>query len=197
MKCEICHKSEAAAVLHRKGKDGGDEELYVCKECAAQARADGAGAKHAAAGSQDAPPAKVTFNADDPPPFVENFVKAALGLVEGFADQEKGKHTCPGCGRTWEQIKEEKRVGCPRCYRTFAESIRETFLAGAYGRTHAGAMPPGVTGKDSRAYLERALKAAVKRQQFEKAAELRRRLDALDGGEEHPGRADGPKAGST
>ena len=33
MLCELCHKNEAAGVLHRKGPDGEDEELYVCKQC--------------------------------------------------------------------------------------------------------------------------------------------------------------------
>lgn len=186
MKCEICHKADAATVLHRKKKDGSDEELYVCKTCAAEAK--GAGKKQK--DGKDGPSrAKVSIADGDPPPFVENFVKAALGLVEGIAKQENGHKTCPGCGRAWEQIKEERRVGCPRCYRAFAELIREEFLAGAYGRMHVGEMPQSVTGHDSRAYLERELKSAVKRQQFEKAAEIRRKLDALDkhGRDQHGG----------
>lgn len=186
MKCEICKKADAATVMHRKKKDGSDEELYVCKDCAAK----GAG-KSPSKGDKAKESAKVTVDGENPPTFVENFVKAALGLVEGFAEQEKDKRECPGCGRTWEQIKEEKRVGCPRCYRTFAESIREEFLPGSYGRTHVGAMPKNVTGKDSRAYLERELKAAVKSQQFEKAAKLRRRLDALGDGKDTGKEAEG------
>ena len=190
MKCEICHKADAATVLHRKKDDGTCEELYVCKDCASAA--SGRKPHEKDKKKKDAKSdAKVSFADGEPPPFVENFVKAALGLVEGIAEQEKDRKTCPGCGCTWERIKEERRVGCPRCYRTFAELIREEFLAGAYGRTHVGEMPRGVTGRDSRAYLERELKAAVKRQQFEKAAELRRKLDAIDGNEDH-----GPKSGS-
>ena len=183
MKCEICHKADAATVLHRKKKDGSDEELYVCKACAS---AESNGGKKPPNRKKDGKSGtKVSFAEGEPPPFVENFVKAALGLVEGIAEQEKDHKTCPGCGHTWERIKEERRVGCPRCYRTFAELIREEFLSGAYGRTHVGEMPRGVTGRDSRAYLERELKAAVKRQQFEKAAEIRRKLDAIGGNEDN------------
>jgi protein arginine kinase activator len=177
MKCEICHKADAATVLHRKKKDGSDEELYVCKACASAASSGGK--KPADKKKDPKSGAKVSFAEGEPPPFVENFVKAALGLVEGIAEQEKDRKSCPGCGHTWEQIKEERRVGCPRCYRTFAELIREEFLTSAYGRTHVGEMPRGVTGGDSRAYLERELKAAVKHQLFEKAAEIRRKLDAI------------------
>ena len=180
MKCEICHKADAATVLHRKKKDGSDVGLYVCKSCASEA-ADKKSKKQSG-GDGSASRTKVSFSKDEqPPPFVENFFKAALGLVEGIAEQEKDRKTCPGCGMAWEQIKKERRVGCPRCYRAFAELIREEFLAGAYGRTHVGEMPKGVTGQDSRTYLIRELKAAVKSQKFEKAAEIRRRLDALDG----------------
>ncbi len=178
MKCEICHKTDAATVLHRKRKDGTDEELYVCKACASNP--DGKPQTHRKPRGDKA--AKVTLAEGEPPPFVENFVKAALGLVEGIAEQESDRKACPGCGCTWEQVKEQRRVGCPRCYRAFAERIREEFLPGAYGRVHVGDMPKTITGSESRAYLERELKQAVKRQQFEKAAELRRRIDELDGG---------------
>ena len=33
MKCELCHKRDAAGVLHRKDANGDDEELYVCEDC--------------------------------------------------------------------------------------------------------------------------------------------------------------------
>ena len=46
-----------------------------------------------------------------------------------------------------------------------------------------GAMPPTVTGEESRAYLERELKAAVAREDFKKAAALKRKIDALGGKE--------------
>ena len=94
MKCEICKKADAATVMHRKKKDGSDEELYVCKACAAK----GAGKPHSK-GDKAKEATKVTVDGENPPTFVENFVKAALGLVEGFAEQEKDKRECPGCGR--------------------------------------------------------------------------------------------------
>jgi protein-arginine kinase activator protein McsA len=47
-----------------------------------------------------------------------------------------------------------------------------------------GAMPATVTGKASRAYLERELKAAVSREDFKRAASLKRLIDSLDKKEE-------------
>ena len=179
MKCEICHKADAATVLHRRKPDGSDEELYVCKACAAAAQTP---KKSPAADKRGKGDVNVSFAGGEPPPFVADFLKAAVGLVEGIAGQEKDKKTCPGCGHSWEQIKEERRVGCPRCYRAFAELIRQEFFAGAYRSMHVGERPEGLPpGGDMRAQLERALKDAIKRQQFEKAAEIRRALDKLGG----------------
>ena len=49
-----------------------------------------------------------------------------------------------------------------------------------YGQAHVGSMPAETTGADSRAYLQRELKKAVRLQKYEKAAEIQRRLDALE-----------------
>jgi len=38
MKCEICHKAEAEVAITRPGSSDEDDELYVCKACAEQAR---------------------------------------------------------------------------------------------------------------------------------------------------------------
>ena len=34
MKCEICHKADAAKAIRREGADGEEDELYVCEACA-------------------------------------------------------------------------------------------------------------------------------------------------------------------
>ena len=62
---------------------------------------------------------------------------------------------------------------------TFAAEIRAKFLRGDYGVQHVGTMPEKTTGNDSRAYLERELKKAIRLQKYEKAAEIQRRLDDL------------------
>jgi protein arginine kinase activator len=180
MKCEICHEADAAAVIHVK-KDGEDKELFVCKSCAAKA-------KHPAKKkpSPERDNRAITFGEDEEPPeFVKNLVEATLGFMKGVAESGHRTHTkCPACKTTWEQIKKSGHFGCPVCWKTFAKSIRETFLAGEYGPKHVGAMPATVTGEASRAYLERELKAAVAREDFKRAASLKRLIEALDKKEE-------------
>ena len=180
MKCEICHEADAAAVIHLK-KDGEDKELFVCKSCAAKARHSD---KKKSAPNKDEP--LLPFDEDgEPPEFVKNLVEATLGFMKGVAESGHRKHSkCPVCKTTLDQIKKTGRLGCPACWKTFAKSIHETFLVGEYGPKHVGSMPATVTGEASRAYLERELKAAVAREDFKRAASLKRLIDALDRKEE-------------
>lgn len=177
MKCEICHKADAETALHVK-KDGKDRELYVCKACAAAA-------KHPKGKRGNGKSVTVIGSEDKPPQFVEDFFKAAMGLVDGLGhmaeEQKTGKKTCPLCHSTWETIEKRERFGCPSCWKTFADEIRKNLLSGDYGTKHVGAMPQHTSGGDSRAFLKRELKAAIKRQNYEKAAEIQRRLDSIGG----------------
>ncbi|MBR1587127.1 MAG: hypothetical protein IJ658_02260 [Kiritimatiellae bacterium] len=181
MKCEICHEADAAAVIHVK-KDGEDKELFVCKSCAAKSRHS---PKKKPA--DDNGESMLTLEGDgEPPEFVKNLVEATLGFMKGVAESggKMPRSKCPACKTTWEQIKKSGRLGCPHCWKVFAKPIRETFIAGQYGPKHVGAMPATVTGEASRAYLERELKAAVVREDFKRAAALKRLIDDLGKKEE-------------
>ena len=177
MKCEICHQADAAAVIHVK-KDGEKKELYVCKACANKAR-------HPSKKRRPEEEARdFAFNeGEEPPEYVKNLVEATLGFMKGGVESKQNKHAkCPVCKTSWEQIKESGRIGCPACWKVFGARIREAFLVGQYGPKHVGAMPANVTGEASRAYLERELKAAVGREDFKRAAALKRLIDALGNG---------------
>lgn len=174
MKCEICHQADAAAVLHVKNGDT-DRELFVCKACAAKA-------KHPKKRRKDgeSQPALALADGEEPPEFVKNLVEATLGFMKGVAESTHDKHAkCPVCKTSWEHIKSSGTFGCPACWKTFAKEVRATFLSGQYGPKHVGAMPATVTGEASRAYLERELKAAVAREDFKRAAALKRLIAAL------------------
>lgn len=183
MKCEICHKADAETVLKLKKKDGSVRELYVCKACAAAAKRP---KKKTGGAARTSVTVIGPGGEENPPPFVEEFFKAAMGLVDGLGhmadEKKKGKKSCPSCKATWEQIQKTERLGCPTCWKTFAAEIRKEILGCDYGKKHVGGMPSNTTGEDARAWLERELAAAVQRQDYEKAAELQRRLGALDDG---------------
>ena len=174
MKCEICHQADAAAVIHVK-KDGEEKELYVCKACATRAKHSQKRKRKA-----ESQPELSFGDGEEPPEFVKNLVEATLGFMKGVAESAHDKIAkCPVCKSTWDHIKDSGRIGCPACWKVFAKRIRDPFLSGEYGPKHAGAMPATVTGEASRAYLERELKSAVAREDFKRAAALKRLIDEL------------------
>jgi len=182
MKCEICHQADAATVIHVKA-DNEQKELFVCKSCAAKSRHKSKSTTQRQRAEHI--PEIETGPDGEPPEFVKNLLEATLGFMKGVAEST-GKKTpaqCPACKTAWKTMKESGLIGCPHCWKVFAKKIRETFLNKEYGPKHIGTMPPSVTGEASRAFLERELKAAVAKEDFKKAAALKRKLDALGGGD--------------
>ena len=162
MKCEICHNADAQTVLHRKKKDGTEEELYVCKSCATAASKK----RKSAAAEKD--PDTVVLNSGDekPPPFVEDLLKATLGFVKGIAEahdkaEGKLKDVCPTCGKKRESFHEDNLLGCPDCWKAFAPDIRERLASTQYGVKHAGRAPESAPRINLCAQLERKLKEAA------------------------------------
>ena len=180
MLCELCHKNEAVGILHRKDANGEDDELYVCKSCLAQ-KGD-KGSESSKGSAKKGKPKIITSDGEEPPAFIRNFLDAAVGLIEGVAKSEAPKEKkCPVCGRTWEKIKEERVVGCLDCWAQFGKEIRSEFLSGSYGPRHLGKIPEKTPdGRPSRAFLEKELRDAVARQNYRKAARLRKQLDDLE-----------------
>ena len=184
MKCERCHQADATTAVTVK-KDGAEKELYVCAACAAAIRNGGRKKKTSADSSKST---VIKTSGEEPPPFVEELVKATLGFMKGVAEAEENeRRVCPVCHAKWDKLKEAGRLGCPACWRTFARQIRREFLSAEFGRAHIGAAPAIDRLPDARsvrAVLERDLKAAIAREDFHRAAALKRQLDALDHGTE-------------
>lgn len=182
MLCELCKHNDAEAVLHRKDANGEDEELYVCKKCLAAA--DGSSDAGTDSASVKLKPTIITPDGEPPPEFIQNFLDAAVDLIEGVvkADKLPKEPKCQVCGSTWRKIKESRTIGCPDCWSQFAKEIEKDFLCGSYGPKHVGNIPKTTSdGKPSRAFLEKELKDAVAKQNYRKAARIRKQLDALDG----------------
>ena len=187
MLCELCKHNDAEAVLHRKDENGEEEELYVCRKCLASANSDSSNDGEDGHGDRQnhVKPTFITADGKQPPEFIQNFLDAAVGLIEGVAKSDRlpSEPKCRVCGSTWEKIKETGALGCPDCWSQFANDIRKEFLSGSYGRNHAGKIPERASdGRPSRAFLERELKDAVARQNYRKAARIRKQLDELEGG---------------
>jgi protein-arginine kinase activator protein McsA len=183
MKCEICNKKKASAVVYRDGK-----ELYVCKDCASQ-NDNTKRFTDEITDELDLPKnfkGKIHIHGEQPPPDVmDALLKATMKFVEGIAninpDAEKVKDDkkCPDCKTSWAQIENTSMLGCPTCYKTFADDIRKEMLSPMYGRRHVGKAPEGADIDKSIEALKRKLKAAVKKEQYEIASKLQKQIDEL------------------
>ena len=182
MLCELCKHNEAETVLRRKDENGEDEELYVCRKCLAAANGDSGSGEEGV--SVKIKPTIITPDGEPPPEFIQNFLDAAVGLIEGVVRSEGRPEVprCRVCGSTWDKIKETRTLGCPDCWSQFAKEIKKEFLCGSYGPKHVGKIPEKTPdGAPSRAFLEKELKDAVAKQNYRKAARIRKQLDELDG----------------
>jgi protein arginine kinase activator len=84
---------------------------------------------------------------------------------------------CPQCGLSYAEFRRLGRLGCEACYETFRDDLKP-LLRRVHGSTaHAGAVPAHLErGLESRREIKRLrseLDLAVRREEYERAAELR------------------------
>jgi len=176
MKCEICNKNEAA-VTYREVINGKERVMSLCRGCAAIKEKE----------------------------FSESFFELSApfkgGLFDGFFAPSaigagtSAKKRCNLCGSSFDEIAKKGRVGCGECYSIFAREL-EPLLRRLHGNAlHMGRMPQRFVRQDQKdeeaiieeksveadeeKLLEKELRAAVKREEYEVAASLRDRLRAL------------------
>jgi protein arginine kinase activator len=91
---------------------------------------------------------------------------------------------CSNCGLTYQQFTKAGRLGCSQCYAAF-ETRLEPLLRRIHGATaHTGKVPAqGArprSRRDELAMLRHELEMCVRREEFERAAELRDRIRELE-----------------
>jgi len=92
---------------------------------------------------------------------------------------------CSFCGMTFADFRETGRLGCPHCYSSF-----EPYLKGLLRRVHGSTqhvgkvyLPPDPTRTELQERLERLrqkLRSAIDGEEFERAAEIRDRIRAIE-----------------
>ena len=169
MLCQACQKNQATT--HIKNIINGElTEKHLCPECAAK---QGYG------------------NVFDHMFDIGSFMSGFMGEPSFALASEK---RCPNCGITLSQITKGGRVGCARCYDVFYDRLLPS-IKRIHGNTyHTGKRlkkPQLASGENSTETevkpspkseiesLGAELQAAVKAQEFEKAAQLRDRINAL------------------
>ncbi len=177
MQCDVCGKKKATVHL-TEIVDEQMSEMHLCEECARNKSAQ----------------MEQQFGLGD--------------LLAGLSDtsktsaktDDKNALLCSGCGLNYEDFRKFGRLGCGQCYSSFKEHL-EGLLRKIHGSNrHLGKMPvplmaPGTAPKpvaidlgpvttlipsENITDLKKQLHAAVKAEDFEKAALLRDKIKSME-----------------
>ncbi len=161
MRCEKCQKNEATVHLTQV-IDGTVKKSHLCEACAE-------------AGGIDL----------QNPASIADALLLGLGQSKPEAEPGEPDEGCPHCHLKRSDFKRTGRLGCPKCYETWRDSLRPLVRSMHRGERHVGKTPrrlrAGVRRTIEIERLERELEAAVAREAYEDAAELRDRIRRLRG----------------
>jgi protein arginine kinase activator len=163
MKCDVESCENEATVHLTEIREGKKHEMHLCERCAAEKGL----------------PGKSHFSISD--------------LLAGIASQtqtqqqkaKRGKEVgCPVCGTTLSQFQSSGRFGCPECYTTFRDDVQGLVEKIHDASQHIGKVPHRVSSeislqKDVR-QLQLELKRAIRREDYEKAAQLRDEIKTME-----------------
>ncbi len=158
MICQNCNKNEANMHMKRI-LNGKAAEVHLCTDCA---RALGYG---------------------------EAFSDFGFGLGSAFFDvlsASKGEGSgsaisCPGCGKTFDEIASDGKMGCAECYNVFYDKLKPSINKIHGKASYAGSRPLKKENKDNEYIdeLKTALDYAVADQNYELAARLRDKINEV------------------
>jgi protein arginine kinase activator len=161
MLCDNCGK-EIAKVHYKEIKDDKTVECNLCEKCAQEKGLHLSPKKH---------------------PF------SISNILAGMAE-EVGSSTakCQGCGLTYAEFRETGRLGCSECYGAFKEQLRPLLRRIHGSNLHSGKSPRSTEGVMEKIRevedLKVALKRAIDKEDFEKAAEIRDKIKELEAAED-------------
>lgn len=160
MMCEKCGKYAATTYVKRT-VNGKTEEYHLCSACA-----QGYGAHTMWDG----------FGLD-----LGGFWGS---LLEPTTRTAADTVRCEGCGRSFREMAEHGRAGCPQCYATFYDKLLPS-IQRIHGKVqHTGKIPSTaseqVKKEKRRQQLEKELAENIEKQAYEECARLRDEIRALE-----------------
>ncbi len=115
---------------------------------------------------------------NDPAGFALADLMLGLGASQEIEQAAGGVEIkCPRCGFTQADFKKSGRLGCPDCYKTFAEGLSGLLKTMHKGTRHVGKAPEALRATRDNAdrlkLLQKKLAKAIESENFEEAAQLR------------------------
>ena len=169
--CEKC-KKRTAPVFYNENLNGKVRSYSLCSECATKLHEKGdIGDITSMLGS-----------------FADPFCDLHDNIFGGFfgmgAQPSLVSKKCPDCSSTFAHIRQCGRVGCPTCYRVFADELTPTLNTVHGTKTHTGSVPARHRARRAKAEKLKLLKSqmqeAIAKEDFEAAASLRDEIKHME-----------------
>ncbi len=162
MVCQICQK-QPATFKFIEVHDNQSTEVHLCFACAQEKG--------------------LTVKATSKKGWGAEMLAKLVDDVAKTDDDRVGPVQCGECGTRYSAFKESGRLGCPECYRTFEAKLRPLLRRIHGSPRHVGKHPAQdeatiVRIREMRK-LEDELATAIEGEDFERAAELRDRILAI------------------
>lgn len=175
MQCQHC-KQQAATIHLTEITNGQRQETHLCEDCAEQR---GLAIKNQVPinellstllASQGASPHAASQEGEGKPTQEESTSPTALA--------------CPACGITFDQFRKETLLGCPSDYEVFKAPLLKIIEKTQAGNiSHCGKVPARAPSENKRYVkilnLRKELQTAISNENYERAAEIRDRIEHL------------------
>ncbi len=123
-------------------------------------------------------------NIDDPTGFSLADQLLGLGAGEEIEKSVTQETVCPQCGFSQPDFKKSGRLGCPKCYNTFADGLTSLLKNMHRGTQHKGKVPGRLMRREmlrkEMDVLQANLRKAVTEERFEEAASIRDQIRELE-----------------
>ncbi len=167
--CERCQE-RPATTTYTQSLNGKTTQVHLCSECAKELGLGGSFGQLLSA-----------FPFSD---LLGNIFMQPLTSAQRQS-RKLPEQSCPKCHTTIQEIAQSGRLGCPECYRFFADCLSET-IEKIHGQTkHTGKIPHSAEEQTKlRREIERLRETqqkAVSEEDFETAARLRDQIKELEG----------------
>lgn len=169
MECQECH--QRPATLHfTQVINGNKTEVHVCEVCAKEK------------GYMTYP--EEGYSLHNLLSGLFNFDTAKLESQQDHTFKQGKELTCPKCNMTFAEFKRVGKFGCATCYDTFSSRLDPILRRVHAGNTkHAGKIPKRKGGdlhtKKQLESYKAELQHLIETEEFEKAAQVRDKINAL------------------
>ena len=166
MKCQNCNSKDANVHITRI-TNGIKIEMHLCDNCAKS--------------NQEVGVNGIGFGF---PMSFQNIVDGLFEVIGSPGQIINNVNKCTVCGMTFEEFRNNGRVGCSNCYNAFVSSMLPLIKRIHGNIQHTGKVPMRTGGlikaRRDAVKLKEELKNAVVQEEYEKAAEIRDKIRDLE-----------------